>query len=44
MVWKFIEEQKPGFDTVVICPATIYGNIPQVINSLSDLDVASGSV
>lgn len=43
LVWKFMEEQKPGFDTVVLCPATLYGKIPQVVNRLSDLDTANAS-
>ncbi|KAI1613784.1 hypothetical protein EDD36DRAFT_207550 [Exophiala viscosa] len=41
LVWTFMEEQKPGFDTVVLCPATIYGKIPQAVTRLSDLDVAN---
>lgn len=44
LVWNFMEEQKPGFDTVVLCPATLYGRIPQVVNRLSDLDTANASV
>lgn len=44
LVWKFVEEQKPGFDAVVLCPATLYGDLPQVVNRLSDLDTAHESV
>ena len=36
-----MEDRKPHFDFVALCPATGYGPPLQVLESLEDLDAAS---
>lgn len=40
--WKFVEDEKPTFDLVTICPPLVFGPIAQHLNSLSDINTSNG--
>jgi nucleoside-diphosphate-sugar epimerase len=39
--WKFVEEEKPNFDLVTICPPLVFGPIVHHLNSLSAINTSN---
>lgn len=39
--WKFVEEEKPNFDLVTICPPLVFGPPAQLLNSLSSINFSN---
>ncbi|CAE6472010.1 unnamed protein product [Rhizoctonia solani] len=39
--WEFIENEKPGFDLVTICPTMVYGPVLQEVTSLNQINASS---
>ncbi|KAF8608357.1 dihydroflavonol-4-reductase [Ceratobasidium sp. AG-I] len=39
--WDFIENEKPGFDLVTICPPMLYGPVIQEVTSMKKLNASS---
>lgn len=43
-VWSFIEQSKPHFDAVVLCPPMVYGPLAHQVDKASDLNESSAQV
>ncbi|RDW91647.1 hypothetical protein BP5796_02812 [Coleophoma crateriformis] len=39
--WKFVEEEKPNFDLVTICPPLVFGPTAHELNSLLDINTSN---
>lgn len=39
--WKFVEEEKPSFDLVTICPPLVFGPVVHHLNSLSAINTSN---
>ncbi|KEF60510.1 dihydroflavonol-4-reductase [Exophiala aquamarina CBS 119918] len=42
--WDFVQEQKPGFDLVTICPPVVYGPIAHNVGSVNALNTSNQRV
>ncbi|KAK5110782.1 hypothetical protein LTR85_000727 [Meristemomyces frigidus] len=42
--WKFVEEEKPGFDIVTLCPPMIYGPLEHTVTKTSDLNQSTARI
>jgi len=43
-VWKFVEERKPAFEVVTLCPPFIFGPIAHHVEKLSDVTTSVGFI
>ncbi|KAL9077958.1 MAG: hypothetical protein Q9157_003112 [Trypethelium eluteriae] len=42
--WKFMREEKVGFDLVTFCPPMVYGPLQHEVKSLKDLNESNGRI
>lgn len=42
--WKFVKEEKVGFDVVTMCPPMVYGPLQHGLKSVKELNASSGRI
>ncbi|KAF2011376.1 NAD dependent epimerase/dehydratase [Aaosphaeria arxii CBS 175.79] len=42
--WKFVEEKKPGFDIVTLCPPMVFGPVVHPLSKVEDLNESNASL